>query len=44
MNEKSLQAVRSWPNVTEVLVRGLHYIQEDSPDEIGQAIARWLPK
>lgn len=35
--------VRSWPNVTEVKVEGLHFIQEDSPDEIGQAIADWLP-
>jgi haloalkane dehalogenase len=35
---------RSWPNQTEVTVRGSHFIQEDSPDEIGQAIAGWLPK
>jgi haloalkane dehalogenase len=33
---------RSWPNQSEVTVRGIHFIQEDSPDEIGQAIARWL--
>jgi haloalkane dehalogenase len=33
---------RSWPNQTEVTVKGLHFIQEDSPDEIGQAIASWL--
>jgi haloalkane dehalogenase len=32
---------RSWPNQTEVKVSGLHFIQEDSPDEIGAAIARW---
>lgn len=35
--------VRCWPNLTEVTVKGLHYLQEDSPDEIGQAIADWLP-
>ena len=35
--------VRSWPNLTEVTVKGIHFIQEDSPDEIGQAIADWLP-
>jgi len=35
---------RSWPNQTEVTVRGSHFIQEDSPDEIGQAIASWLAK
>ena len=32
---------RSWPNQTEVTVKGLHFIQEDSPKEIGQAVARW---
>ena len=35
--------VRSWPNVTEVTVAGSHFIQEDSPHEIGAAIANWLP-
>ena len=34
---------RSWPNQQEVTVKGLHFIQEDSPDEIGRAIANWLP-
>jgi haloalkane dehalogenase len=33
---------RSWPNQQEVTVQGLHFIQEDSPVEIGQAIANWL--
>ena len=33
---------RSWPNQTEVTVPGIHFIQEDSPDEIGTAIADWL--
>ncbi len=32
---------RTWPNQTEVTVRGSHFIQEDSPDEIGAAIVRW---
>jgi haloalkane dehalogenase len=32
---------RSWPNQTEVTVRGLHFIQEDSPDEIGEAMVKW---
>ena len=27
---------------TEVTVRGVHFVQEDSPDEIGQAIAGWM--
>jgi haloalkane dehalogenase len=33
---------RNWPNQTEVTVSGTHFIQEDSPDEIGQAIADWI--
>ena len=33
---------RTWPNQTEVTVKGSHFIQEDSPNEIGQAIAGWL--
>ncbi len=33
---------RSWPNQREVRVAGIHFIQEDSPDEIGRAIADWL--
>ena len=33
---------RGWPNQTEVTVSGIHFIQEDSPDEIGEAIARWM--
>ncbi|MEH6345375.1 MAG: haloalkane dehalogenase [Bermanella sp.] len=33
---------RSWPNQNEVTVKGLHFIQEDSPVEIGQAVAQWL--
>ncbi len=32
---------RTWPNQREVTVQGLHFIQEDSPDAIGQAIAEW---
>ncbi|MFP8873403.1 MAG: haloalkane dehalogenase [Myxococcota bacterium] len=33
---------RSWPNQTEVTVSGTHFVQEDSPDEIGTALADWL--
>ena len=33
---------RTWPNQKEVTVQGRHFIQEDSPAEIGQAIAAWL--
>ena len=33
---------RSWPNISEVTVAGNHFIQEDSPDEIGVALAEWI--
>jgi haloalkane dehalogenase len=35
---------RAWPNQTEVTVPGLHFIQEDSPDEIGRAVADFVRK
>ncbi|MEX0349959.1 MAG: haloalkane dehalogenase [Paracoccaceae bacterium] len=33
--------VRAWPNLSEVTVAGSHFIQEDSPEEIGAAIREW---
>ena len=38
------EVVRSWPNQTEVTVKGLHFIQEDSPDEISSALSDWLQR
>lgn len=38
---KQREFCRSWANQKEVTVKGLHFIQEDSPDEIGQAISDW---
>ena len=32
---------RSWPNQQEVTVVGNHFLQEDSPDDVGQAVADW---
>ncbi len=32
---------RTWLNQTEITVAGRHFIQEDSPDEIGSAIRAW---
>ena len=34
--------IRSWPNLTETTVSGLHFVQEDSPDEIGTAVAQFV--
>ncbi|MEV6532217.1 haloalkane dehalogenase [Streptomyces sp. NPDC051639] len=33
---------RTWPNQRELTVPGLHFVQEDAPDQIGTAIAAWL--
>ena len=33
---------RGWPNQQEVTVSGTHFIQEDSPHEIGEAIASFV--
>lgn len=33
---------RAWPNQREVTVKGLHFIQEDSPAEIGKAVAEFV--
>lgn len=37
-----LDYCRTWPNQREITVAGNHFLQEDSPDEIGQAIAAWI--
>ena len=34
--------VRKWPRLTEVTVRAGHFVPEDAPDELGDAIADWL--
>ncbi len=36
------EVCRAWPNQTEVTVKGTHFIQEDSPDEIGAALADFI--
>ena len=33
---------RSWKNQTEITVPGIHFVQEDSPNEIGSALERWI--
>lgn len=34
---------RTWPAQREVTVPGLHFLPEDSPHDIGRALAAWLP-
>jgi haloalkane dehalogenase len=36
--------VRTWPNLTETTVNGVHFVQEDSPDEIGTAVGDFVRK
>jgi haloalkane dehalogenase len=33
---------RTWPNQEKVTVRGAHFVQEDSPHEIGEAVATFV--
>jgi len=33
---------RSWPNQQEIEIKGIHFVQEDSHNEIGQGVAQWL--
>jgi len=34
---------RAFPAQREVTVPGLHFLQEDAPDEVGGALANWMP-
>ncbi len=35
---------RTWPNQEEITVKGSHFIQEDSPNEIGEAVASFVSR
>jgi haloalkane dehalogenase len=35
---------RAWPNQQEITVKGAHFLQEDSPLEVGEATARFVAK
>ena len=36
------ELIRTWPNLTETTISGIQYVQEDSPDEIGTAVAEFV--
>jgi haloalkane dehalogenase len=40
--DRLVNLVRGWPVLTEKKVAGIHFVQEDSPDEIGKAIVDWM--
>jgi haloalkane dehalogenase len=44
MTDRERSFARTLPNQTEVTVKGLHFAQEDSPDEIGDAIAEFVDR
>lgn len=41
---RSREFARSWPNQQVVTVKGIHYLQEDSPAEIGSALAEFVKR
>jgi haloalkane dehalogenase len=41
-NDTLVNLVRQWPALTEKKVTGIHFVQEDSPNEIGRALADWM--
>jgi len=43
-NDEDLAFIRGFPALTEVAIAGRHFVQEDSPDEIGRGVAGWLAK
>lgn len=42
MFESHKDFAKTFPNQTHVKIRGAHFVQEDSPDEVGRSIAKWL--
>jgi haloalkane dehalogenase len=42
INDRVRAHVRTWPNQIETTVAGIHYIQEDSPNQIGTAVADFV--
>ena len=41
---KQREFCRKWKNQEEITVKGSHFIQEDSPHDIGKAISSWYQK
>ena len=35
---------RVWPNQEQITIKGAHFLQEEAPDEVGEAIARYIAK
>jgi haloalkane dehalogenase len=41
---RALEFCRTWPNQIEVTVKGVHFLQEDSPDHIGRALQAFVAR
>jgi haloalkane dehalogenase len=35
---------RAWPNQEQITIKGAHFLQEEAPDEVGDAIAKYIAK
>jgi haloalkane dehalogenase len=35
---------RAWPNQEQITIKGAHFLQEEAPDEVGEAIAKFIAK
>lgn len=42
--DRAAEFCGTWPNQRKVTVRGIHFVQEDSPDEIGVALQEFVAK
>ena len=42
VQDRIRELIRPWPNLAETTVNGIHFVQEDSPHEIGAAIAEFI--
>jgi haloalkane dehalogenase len=42
LSSRARDVVSTWPNLRAITVRGRHFVQEDSPDEIGRALAQFV--
>jgi haloalkane dehalogenase len=42
LGARARDVCRTWPNQHEITVKGRHFLQEDSPDEIGRALAHFV--
>ena len=42
LSPHNVEAIKGWPNLRSTTVKGLHFIQEDLPDEIGKYVAEFV--